>query len=86
MHVAVKDHTLLATLRDQAGISNRQLAKAAGYRSHSYMNRLTNGDATTLQVKAAAGISEALGVTFDVLFAPTVDGKSGRNGRKERAA
>lgn len=52
------------------GISARGLAKAAGWKSHSYMNRLLSGEVNTLEVEPAARIARHLGVGIDDLFMP----------------
>lgn len=50
------------------GVSARGLAKAAGWKSHSYMNRLLTGEVTTLEVEPAVRIARHLGVGVDDLF------------------
>lgn len=52
------------------GVSARQLARAAGWKSHSYMNRLLSGEVSTLEVEPAARIARHLGVGVDDLFMP----------------
>jgi transcriptional regulator with XRE-family HTH domain len=52
------------------GISARSLAKAAGWKSHSYMNRLLSGEVTTLEPEPAVRIARHLGVGVDDLFMP----------------
>lgn len=52
------------------GVSARSLAKAAGWKSHSYMNRLLSGEVSTLEVEPAARIARHLGVGIDDLFMP----------------
>lgn len=49
-------------------VSARSLAKAAGWRSHSYMNRLLAGKVETLEVEPAIRIARHLGVGVDDLF------------------
>lgn len=62
------DRKRLAKLMAIQGVSARQLAKAAGWKSHSYMNRLLSGEATTLEVEPAVRIAKKLGVGVDDLF------------------
>jgi transcriptional regulator with XRE-family HTH domain len=62
------DRKRLAKLMAIQGVSARQLARAAGWRSHSYMNRLLAGDVTTLEVEPAVRIAKHLGVGTDDLF------------------
>jgi hypothetical protein len=56
------------------GVSARSLSKAAGWRSHSYMNRLLkdprDGGVDTLDVEPAVRIARHLGVGVDDLFMP----------------
>lgn len=50
------------------GVSARGLAKSAGWKSHSYMNRLLAGQVDTLEVEPAVRIAKYLGVGVDDLF------------------
>lgn len=56
------------------GVSARELAKAAGWKSHSYMNRLLkepkDGGVDTLDLEPAVRIARHLGVGVDDLFMP----------------
>ena len=67
-------------------VSRRQLAKAAGWKSHSYMNRLLNGEVDTLDVTPAVRIAEYLGVGVDDLFMPRTSTPTGHNRKGGRAA
>lgn len=78
----LKDRTLLAALMKERGVSARQLARKAGWRSHSYMNRLLRGQVKTLNVEPAARIAHALSVPFDVLFVTRVDERSAQTVRQ----
>ena len=51
-------------------VSARSLARAAGWKSHSYMNRLLAGEVTTLEPEPAVRIARHLGVGVDDLFLP----------------
>lgn len=64
------DRKRLAKLMAIQGISARQLAKAAGWRSHSYMNRLLKGEVSSLEPEPAVRIARHLGVGVDDLFMP----------------
>lgn len=63
------------------GVSARKLAKAAGWESHSYMNRLlSEKDPTnTLAVEPAVRIAAYLGVGVDDLFLPRVSSDGAEN-------
>lgn len=78
----LKDRTLLAALMKQRGLSARHLARKAGWRSHSYMNRLLRGDVRTLATEPAARIAHELQVPFDLLFVTRVDDTSGQSVRQ----
>lgn len=67
-------------------VSARQLAKAAGWRSHSYMNRLLNGEVATLEVEPAVRIAKFLGVGVDDLFLVKTSSDGGENHKSRRAA
>jgi transcriptional regulator with XRE-family HTH domain len=51
-------------------VSQRRLAKEAGYKSHSYMGRLMRGEVDTLEPEAALRIARFLQVDAGFLFAP----------------
>src|SRR6188472_2377936 len=58
----------LRTLMVVHDVSQRQLARAAGYRSHAYMGRLLRGEVDTLEPAAALRIARFLQVETDFLF------------------
>jgi transcriptional regulator with XRE-family HTH domain len=62
----------LRTLMVVREVSQRRLARAAGYRSHAYMGRILRGEVDTLEPEAAIRIARFLQVGVDFLFAPTV--------------
>lgn len=64
----LKDRKQLAKLMVIQGVSARQMAKIAGWKSHSYMNRLLSGDVRTLSTDPALRIAHYLGVGVDDLF------------------
>jgi transcriptional regulator with XRE-family HTH domain len=66
----LKDRKALAKLMAIEGLSQRQLAAQAGWRSHSYMGRLVAGKARSVKPDAATRIAAALGVSVDDLFGP----------------
>lgn len=67
-------------------VSARQLAKAAGWKSHSYMNRLLKGEVLTLEVEPAVRIAKYLGVGVDDLFVARVSSEGGDSGKRGVAA
>ena len=62
------DRKKLAKLMVIQGVSQRELARAAGWRSHSYLGRLLRGQANTLELEPAVRIANYLGVGTDDLF------------------
>lgn len=51
-------------------ISQRQLAEVIGWKSHSYLGRILNGQIKSIDSDAAARIAVTLGVGMDDLFLP----------------
>ena len=64
----LKDRKQLAKLMVIQGVSGRRLAMAAGYKSHTYIQRLLKGEAKTLETEPAARIAKFFGVGVDDLF------------------
>jgi transcriptional regulator with XRE-family HTH domain len=61
----------LRTLMVVREVSQRRLARAAGYRSHSYLGRILRGEVDSLTPEAAVRIARFLQVSVDWLFAPS---------------
>jgi transcriptional regulator with XRE-family HTH domain len=66
--VLVKNRKVLRKLMAIEGISQRELATAAGWRSHSYLGRLLRGDVESLESEPAERIARRLGVEVSDLF------------------
>lgn len=81
----LRDHKKLARLMVIQEVSQRQLAAAAGWKSHSYLGRLLRGKVKSLEPEAALRIAEYLRVPVDDLFAIKVSKIPGRSGQKEAA-
>lgn len=75
----LRDRKKLQRLMIVQEVSNRTLAKAAGWKSHSYMNRLVNGTAKTLEPEPALRIAHYLGVGVEDLFLTRVADLDGQN-------
>lgn len=73
----LKDRKQLAKLMLIQGVSARRLAKAAGWKSHSYMNRLLTGQVKTCSTDPALRIAHFLGVGVDDLFLVEVSSNTG---------
>lgn len=76
----LRDRKMLQRLMIVQNVSNRSLARTAGWKSHSYMNRLVNGEAKTLEPEPALRIAKFLGVGVEDLFLTKVEHNSIRNG------
>lgn len=77
----VRDHKKLARLLLIQDISHRSLAKALGWKSHSYIGRLCRGENKSVDPDAALRIAHLLGVSVDDLFVIRVSSHTGRNGQ-----
>lgn len=82
----LKDPKQLAKLMAIQGVSNRKLAKVAGWDSHTYVNRLLKGEARTLRVDPAVRIAHYLGVGTDDLFLTGTSTTHGQTGKRKKAA
>lgn len=77
---------LLAKLMAIQGVSARQLAKAAGWKSHTYLQRLLRDEVQTLEVEPAVRIAKYLGVGVDDLFVARVSSETGKKAQRGKAA
>ena len=85
----VIDHKRLAKLMLIQDVSDRDLAAAAGYKSHSFITRLRRGFVKSLRVEPACAIADHLEVGVDDLFmvsAPTERAEVERWQRSRAAA
>ena len=83
--MVLKDPKQLAKLMVIQECSARQLARVAGWKSHTYMQRLLKGEAKTLEVEPAVRIAKYLGVGVDDLFLTKVSSDT-RQTTKSRSA
>jgi len=81
----VRDVKKIAKLMVIQGVSQRQLAAAAGYKSHAYMGRILRGEVRTLDPDAAVRIAKFLGVGVDDLFLVRLSSDTGRNAQRRTA-
>lgn len=70
MILTEKGRQKLATIMVVQDVSQRELATAAGWASHSYLGRLMRGTAHNLEPDPAAAIAAYLGVGMDTFFVP----------------
>lgn len=79
----LRDHTLLVELMETKKISARTLARDAGWKSHTYLQRLLRGEVKTLKAEPAARIAYRLEVPFNLLFVTRASEESGHNVQKK---
>lgn len=83
----VNDPKQIKKLMVIQGVNSRELAEAAGYRTHSYITRILRGEIKTVTPERAARIARFFGVGVDDLFVPRLSTDAGPNvKRKGRAA
>jgi len=80
------DRKRLARLIAIQGVSKRNVAAAAGWKSHTYLLRLLSGEARTVEPEHAVKIATYLGVDVADLFMPKVSSGAGQIGKQGRAA
>lgn len=78
----LRDRKKLQRLMIVQEVSNRRLAKIAGWKSHSYMNRLVSGQVKTLEPEPALRIAKFLGVGVEDLFLTKVEDFAHHVGKK----
>lgn len=90
LYMILKDRKKLQSVMIVQDISQRELARAAGWKSHSYMGRLLRGEKRTLDGDAALRIAHRLGLPVEHLFLTVVSEKTGStvpvDGQKRGAA
>ncbi|WP_248846315.1 helix-turn-helix domain-containing protein [Rhodococcus pyridinivorans] len=84
----LQDRKRLARLMAIQDVSQRELARAAGWKAHSYLGRLLKGEVKTLEPEPALRIANYLQVAVDDLFLVKVDSNPGKHAqeRKKQAA
>ncbi|WVX88106.1 helix-turn-helix DNA binding domain protein [Gordonia phage LitninMcQueen] len=85
VYMILRDRKKLARLMIVQEVSQRELAEAAGWRSHSYLGRLLRGEAKTLDTTPALRIAHHLMVPVDDLFQVRMDSKPVRRGLEMKA-
>lgn len=68
VYMRIKDRKRLARLIEIQEVSKRAVARAAGWKSHTYLLRLLNGEATTCEPIPAMKIAAFLQVDVGDLF------------------
>lgn len=80
------DRKRLAKLMAIQEVSQRNVAAAAGWTSHSYLGRLLRGEVSTLEPEAAVRIAHFLGVGTDDLFMARSSSDSRQSAKSTAAA
>lgn len=75
----LRDPKKLKRLMIVQDISQRELARAAGWKSHSYLGRLMSGKVKTLSTDPALRIAHTLGVGVEDLFLTRVSNIPGHD-------
>lgn len=84
--MVLTDRKKLAKLMVIQDVSQRELAQAAGWKSHSYLGRLLRGDVNTLELEPAVRIAMHLGVGTDDLFVSRTSSDSRRYAKRLASA
>jgi transcriptional regulator with XRE-family HTH domain len=75
----VRDHRKLARLMLIQDVSQRDMATALGWKSHSYIGRIMRGTIRSVDPDAAVRIAHILGVAVDDLFITRASSLSGQS-------
>lgn len=85
VYMLLKDRKRLARLIEIQEVSKRSVARAAGWKSHTYLLRLLSGQERTLEPEHAVKIATYLGVDVADLFTPKVSTDSAQRGNRHVA-
>lgn len=86
LYMELIDRKKLAKLMILNDVSQRQLAGIAGWKSHTYMQRLLRGEVKTLNTDPALRIAHFFKVPVDDLFLTRVDINPEPNGQQSSPA
>lgn len=84
LYMILRDRKKLLSVMIVQDISQRELATAAGWKSHSYLGRLLRGDVNTLDGDAALRIAHHLGLPVNDLFLTRVSDSAGRKSQSKK--
>lgn len=65
-------------------LSHREIAEAAGWKSHSYVSRLLRGEVNTLKAEPAIAIARLLGCPLEDIFTTRMTTNNGHYDHKHR--
>lgn len=87
MYLPEDSRVKLLKLMTIQGVSGRELAtKGAGWKSHTYMQKLLRGEKRTLDTAPAVAIAHYLGVGVDDLFLTKATRDAGQSHARRRAS
>lgn len=82
--MVLTDRKKLARLMVLQGVSQRELATALGWKSHTYVGRILSGDVKTVTPDAAVRIAHHLGCVIDDLFTPRMSTDARQNVKQNK--
>lgn len=84
VYMELIDRKKLAKLMVIQGVSQRDVAQAAGWKAHSYVGRLLRGEVKNLEIEPAVRIAAFFGVGVDDLFLTRTTRNAGRDAHATR--
>lgn len=85
VYMLLKDRKRLARLIEIQEVSKRSVARAAGWKSHTYLLRLLSGQERSLEPEHAVKIATYLHVDVADLFVPKVTSGASQAGKRHVA-
>lgn len=85
VYMELIDRKRLAKLMVIQGVSQRDVAQAAGWKAHSYVGRLLRGEVKNLEIEPAVRIAAFFGVGVDDLFLTRTTRNAGREAHATRS-
>ncbi|WP_370291529.1 helix-turn-helix domain-containing protein [Nocardioides sp.] len=82
LYMLVKDADLIRRLMESKGLTARRISRDMGWSSHSYLNRVLNGQVRSVTPDAAVKLAYLLQVPVDLIFVPRVSGDTRQNVRR----
>lgn len=82
----LKDRDLLLGLMDEQKVSARELARFAGWKSHTYLQRILRGEVKTLKTDPAIRIAYRLGSPVSSLFRSHASSESAQSVAAKKSA
>ena len=81
----VRDHRKIAKLMLIQNVTQRELARTLGFKSHSYLGRIARGEIKTVSPETAARMAHVFGVGVDDLFLVRVSSDTEQNTQRRSA-